>query len=262
VAAIEVNGVRLHYEERGEGAPIACIHGTGSSALVWGDAVETLAGVGRVIAYDRRGHGRSERPDPYERSSVAEHADDAAALLAALAATPAVVIGRSYGGAVAVDLALRHPERVRALVLLEPVELELAPGAAGWARALGDRLGEVASRAGVEAVGEAMISDALGEDTWAGLPAELRELFTGNGAAILAEQRGEYVQADAAAFAAVEQPALVVGAADSLAVLREAVETIAAALPNARTAVVEGGHLIDPADPLVVGFVEEVLAGR
>jgi esterase len=50
---------------------------------------------------------------------VAEQADDAAGLLDALAALPAVVIGRSYGGAVAIDLALRNPDRVRALVLLE-----------------------------------------------------------------------------------------------------------------------------------------------
>ena len=63
----------------GSGAPVLCIHGAGSSALVWADAVEKLARVGRVIAYDRRGCSRSERPAPYERTSVGEHADDAAA---------------------------------------------------------------------------------------------------------------------------------------------------------------------------------------
>jgi pimeloyl-ACP methyl ester carboxylesterase len=104
-----VNGVRLYYEEHGSGAPILCIHGGGSSAAMWADAMEELARLGRVIAYDRRGCARSERPKAYERTSVAEQADDAAALLDALATTPAVVIGRSYGGAVAVDLALRYP---------------------------------------------------------------------------------------------------------------------------------------------------------
>jgi pimeloyl-ACP methyl ester carboxylesterase len=44
------NGVRLHYQERGEGDPSLCIHGAGSSALVWAKAAEKLAGVGRVIA--------------------------------------------------------------------------------------------------------------------------------------------------------------------------------------------------------------------
>lgn len=70
-----VNGVRLHYEEHGEGVPIALIHGCGGSALGFADAVEKLAGLRRVIAYDRRGCGRSERPEPYERTSVREHAD-------------------------------------------------------------------------------------------------------------------------------------------------------------------------------------------
>ena len=87
-----------------------------------------------MIAYDRRGCARSERPEPYERTSIAEHADDAAALLDALAAAPAVVIGRSYGATVATDLALRHPDRVRALVLLEgDASREQAPRSPpGW----------------------------------------------------------------------------------------------------------------------------------
>src|SRR5205085_7326052 len=84
MAEAQVCGIRLYYEEHGAGAPILCIHGTSSSALVWGAAVGTLARLGRVIVYDRRGCTRSERPEPYERTSVAEHADDAAVLLDAL----------------------------------------------------------------------------------------------------------------------------------------------------------------------------------
>ena len=109
-----------------------------------------------MIAYDRRGCARSERPEPYERTSVAEHARDAAALLDALSATPAVVVGRSYGATVATDLALRHPGRVRALVLLEgDAPRELAPATARWVDSLGERLRDVAQREGVEAVAEA-----------------------------------------------------------------------------------------------------------
>lgn len=98
--SVHVNGVRLEYDERGEGAPILCIHGAGTSAELWADAVEKLARLGRAIAYDRRGYGRSERPEPLDRMSVAQHADDAAALLDALEAIPAAVIARSYGGEV------------------------------------------------------------------------------------------------------------------------------------------------------------------
>src|SRR5947208_369159 len=133
MSEIPVNGVRLYYEEHGLGDPILCIHGTASSAMVWRPAaIEDLSGLGRVIVYDRRGCTRSERPDPYE-PSVDQHGDDAAALLQALDAVPAVVIGRSYGGETALELALQNPGSVRALVLLEAALLTLDEEAMAWA---------------------------------------------------------------------------------------------------------------------------------
>src|SRR5437899_4859085 len=131
---VHVNGVRLYYEEHGQGDPIVCIHGTSSSAMVWRPAaIDELSGLGRVILYDRRGCTRSERPDPYE-TSVVQHAEDAAALLDARDAVPAVVIGRSFGGETAIELALRHPSSVRALVLLEAALLTLDRGGHGVGR--------------------------------------------------------------------------------------------------------------------------------
>ena len=256
-----VNGVRIHTDERGAGAPILCIHGAGSSAALWHDAVEKLARLGRVIAYDRRGCSRSERPPLYERTSVSEHADDAAELLRVLDAAPAVVIGRSYGGTVAMDLAIRYPELVRALAVLEgDAPRELAPETAEWIDAVAERLGEVAERAGVDAVGEALIDEILGEGVWPHVPEQLRRVLTENGPAILAELNGEWwLEAGADALAGLRQPVLLVTATDSRPELRRPSEALAAVLPNAQLVVVEGGHLIDPAAPEVLGFVREVL---
>jgi pimeloyl-ACP methyl ester carboxylesterase len=258
MSARDVAGIRLFHEEHGSGAPILCIHGTGSSAVVWGDAIERLARRGRVIAYDRRGCSRSERPDPYERTSVSEHADDAAALLDALGATPALVVGRSYGGEVALELALRHPDRVRALVLLEGAPLALVPAGAAWERALAERLDEVATHAGVDAVAEALIGEALGDGAWASLPEAIRRLLTANGQAILAEVRGGGLHADPAALATIGRPVLLVAATDSRPEFRQATEALAGVLPDARTTIVDGGHLVDPAGPDVVTFLDEV----
>jgi esterase len=258
-----VNGVRLHYEERGDGAPILCIHGAGGTALAWAHAAEKLAGIGRVIVYDRRGCARSSRPEPYERTSVAEQADDAVALLDALGATPALVIGRSYGGTIAIDLALRHPDSVRAVVGLEPDgSREMAPAAAAWVDAFADRMRAVAARDGVRALGQALITEVGGDDAWRSLPDEARRALAGNGPAILAELAGDWwLPADADALTRIAQPVLLVTAADSPPEFHQAPAALAAAIPNARTVKVGGGHLIDPAGPDVLAFVEEVLDG-
>lgn len=257
VQSVVVNGARLCYDERGKGPPILCVHGAGTSAQLWTDAAAKLARLGRAIAYDRRGYGRSERPEPLEPMSVARHADDAAALLEALKATPAVVIARSYGGEVATDLALRYPKRVRALVLLEAAPVSLLPAAADWTRALRDRLRAVAQQAGADAVGEALVGE-LGA-AWNSLPRQVRQIFTHNGPAVLADLEGEWLQADPAALASIHQPVLLVAATDSPPELRDPNEVMADAIPDARTVLVGGGHLIDPADDVVLAFLEEVL---
>lgn len=255
-----VNGIGLYYEEHGQGNPILCVHGAGSSAVMWGEAVGELARLGRVISYDRRGCARSERPDPYERTSVAEQADDAAALLIELEAAPAVVVGRSYGGAVAVDLALRYADRVRALVLLEGDALGLSPAGLEWTRRLGSRMRDVASQRGVDAVYQALIDELLGAGVWDSFPEDLKRVLTDNGPALLAELH--YVDEpmpDAAAFATIDVPALLVAASDSPPEQREMTEKMAKVLPDARLVRVGGGHLIDPAGADVLAFIEEVL---
>jgi pimeloyl-ACP methyl ester carboxylesterase len=131
MSEIRVNDVSLYYEEQGDGDPILCIHGTGSSSVLWRDAATELGKRGRAIVYDRRGFSRSERPEPFV-TDVHMQTDDAAALIDALAATPAIVIGRSHGGEIAVDLALRYPDRVRALALLEGGGLLLSEAFRRW----------------------------------------------------------------------------------------------------------------------------------
>jgi pimeloyl-ACP methyl ester carboxylesterase len=107
----------LYREVEGSGAPLLLIHGAGANIRIWGRSIEDLAATHRVIAYDRRGYGRSPGPPVKE---MREHVADAAALLRELDAIPATVLGWSGGGVVAAGLAVEHPDLVSSLILEEP----------------------------------------------------------------------------------------------------------------------------------------------
>ena len=114
------DGVRIAYIDEGAGEPTLLIHGFASNvAANWMDPswVATLLGAGRrVIAYDNRGHGRSEKlydPALYGAPAMAE---DACRLLAHLGIARADVLGYSMGARIAAFLVFQHPERVRSVV--------------------------------------------------------------------------------------------------------------------------------------------------
>lgn len=259
MSLVHINGIDIYYEQHGEGASILCIHGTSSSALVWEDAVSDLANHGRCIAYDRRGSFRSQRPEPYETTHVTEHTDDAAALLDALAATPAVVIGRSYGGEIALDLARRYPDKVTALALLEPALLQLHPEGETWFQPVLDKV-LAAGQRDVSTVAEVFLRHVLDVETWDSFPEELKQMLVGNGPAILAELRGGPLDLSARDLAEIDQPTLIVSAKDSPEAFRQVDKVLADALPQSESALVEGNHFINPNHPTVLKFVDRFVA--
>lgn len=257
MAEVEVNGVSLYYEEWGAGEPVVCIHGTGSSTALWRDAAAELGSRGRAIVYDRRGFSRSERPEPFV-TDVHRQADDAAALIDRLGAAPAIVVGRSHGGEIAVDLALRYPGCVRALALLEGGGLSLSPTLTTWLSEVDEQV-FAAAEVDMATVGEVLLAAVLGDGAWEELPEPVKEIFTANGPAIVAEERGGLLDASAAELGTIAQPTLLVTGKDSPPAFAEWVDLVAGAMPSARVALVEGGHLISAAHPAVLAFVDDVL---
>jgi pimeloyl-ACP methyl ester carboxylesterase len=127
---LSVRGIGLHAEQRGEGPALLLIHGGGEDSSMLAGQADDLAAAGyRVITYDRRGTGKSGRHD-WPGNGADQHADDAAALLTSLGVGPAVIVGVSSGGVIAMTVAARHPDVVSRVVAWEPPALGVVPGGA------------------------------------------------------------------------------------------------------------------------------------
>ena len=112
---MKVPGASVHYAAFGAGAPVLLLHGGAGSSGHWAFQVPALAGRFRLIAVDARGHGRSTR----DGRAIGYHlmAEDLVAVMDALGLAQVSLVGWSDGGITALDLAVHHPERVKALVL-------------------------------------------------------------------------------------------------------------------------------------------------
>ena len=109
-----VNGLEMYYEIHGSGEPLVLLHGAFYTIEMWGPILASLAETHQVIAVEFQGHGHTadiDRPFSYEQL-----ADDVAAVMEHLGIEQADIVGHSIGADTALQLAIRHPERVRKLV--------------------------------------------------------------------------------------------------------------------------------------------------
>jgi pimeloyl-ACP methyl ester carboxylesterase len=230
--SVEGAGVPLAYAERGAGPAVLLVHGIAAEGAALAPVVEALADAARVIAYDRRGYGASGAPVPYGGTTVEEQAQDAAALLTALEAAPAVVAGDGFGALVALDLIKRHGPLVSAAVLRDPPLFMFVPEAT-------ERLAE--ERAQIE------------EAVRGGGPPAGVEAWLGDAARVLAPEALERARAAHMAFfadyaglaswpasrrelRALDVPAVVLTGERSPPHVVAAADALAALLPRARRA--------------------------
>jgi pimeloyl-ACP methyl ester carboxylesterase len=117
---IMVNDVTLPYITQGQGTPVVFVHGAFSDLRVWEPQREAVAAHYQYIAYTQRYFGTKPWADKGEKYSQVTHAADLAAFIRQLNVGPVYLVGRSYGGTVAVRVALQHPELVRGVFVQEP----------------------------------------------------------------------------------------------------------------------------------------------
>jgi pimeloyl-ACP methyl ester carboxylesterase len=113
MATVEINGAKFGYDEAGSGPAVVLVHAGLADRRMWGHQFEVLARDHRVIRYDWRGYGDSD-----EAAGDVAHHEDLLALMDALDVDSAALVGCSYGGAHAIDVALLAPERVTHLALI------------------------------------------------------------------------------------------------------------------------------------------------
>lgn len=255
-------GVELAYDERGSGETVLLIHGTALTRLVWRETIEALGGDVRAIAYDRRGYGDSGAPQPYTGTTVEEQSEDAAALIRALDAAPALVCGHSLGGVVALDLLLRHASLVRAAVVVEPPLMALSAGGAEALGALREEVEKAALAAGPEAGVEAFIEAVHGAGA-------LVAMGTERATAVRASARAAFADLAAAAgwelhrreLAAIDRPVAVVRGSRSDPVRREVAGTLAELIGAAKLHELNAGPVAPLDAPAELAAVIASLAG-
>ncbi|HEX4863134.1 MAG TPA: alpha/beta hydrolase [Acidimicrobiales bacterium] len=115
---IRTNGINLHVAEQGEGPPVVFCHGFPHGWFVWHRQLRAIAGAGfRAVAPDMRGYGRSDAPAAVESYANREACLDLIGLLDDMNEEQAVFVGLDFGAALVWELALRHPDRIRGVIV-------------------------------------------------------------------------------------------------------------------------------------------------
>jgi 3-oxoadipate enol-lactonase len=261
----DVNGLSLYFERAGSGEPLLFISGTGGDLRVKPNQFDgPFPKAFDMISYDQRGLGRSDKPDV--RYTMADYADDAAALMESQGWESAQVIGVSFGGMVAQELALQHPGRVRRLVLACT-----SPGGAGGAsypfHEIENLKGEARARHLLP------ISDTRRDAAWAAAhPEAYAQAIALTAADPIGEEpgraQGAHRQLEARAdhdtwdrLSQITAPTLVAGGRYDGIALPQTLEAMAARIPGARLQFFEGGHLFliqdRSAAPALISFLQE-----
>ena len=119
MARLNRDGVGIYYEVHGEGPPLLLSHGFSATSQMWRGQVEPFSRHFKLITWDMRGHGQSDYPEDQSLYSEEATVADMAAILDAVGARSAIIGGLSLGGYMSLAFNLAHPDRTRALLIID-----------------------------------------------------------------------------------------------------------------------------------------------
>jgi pimeloyl-ACP methyl ester carboxylesterase len=253
---VEVNGTRLYYEASGRSdAPaVVLVHGFSLDTRMWAGQVGPLSDRYRVVCYDLRGFGRSAIP---EAGVLYQHHEDLRALLDRLEIERAAVVGLSLGGAVALDFALHHRQRLTSLVLADAVVPGFdAPDLADLSR----QVWNAGRTNGVEAAKAIWLASPFFEQAnqRSNPRSALLEMVADySGWGWTERDPGRWGESNMAArLAEIVAPTLIIVGEHDIEGMRNAADALAREIPNARKVVLPGlGHLPNMEDPAAFNSV-------
>jgi pimeloyl-ACP methyl ester carboxylesterase len=243
---LDRDGVKIHYQVHGSGPTLLLTHGYSSTSTMWNGQIDALSKHHKLVLWDMRGHGQSDYPEDPAAYSEALTISDMAALLDEVGATSAIVGGLSLGGYMSLAFYRSHPERVRALLIIDTgpgFKNEDARDA--WnkrAHDTGDRF---------EREGLAVLQS---------LSRERSSVSHRDASGLARAARGMLTQRDASVMESlptIKVPALVIVGADDTPFLA-ASDYMAAKIPGAKKVIIPAaGHAVNIDQPQA--FVEAVL---
>jgi pimeloyl-ACP methyl ester carboxylesterase len=271
VKQASVNGVDLVYLEQGQGAPVVFVHGAFADHRAWEGQREAVAKHYRYIALTQRYFGTAPWPDSGEKFSLATHADDLAVFIRELKAGPVHVVGWSYGGSIALALAVQHPELLKSLFLYEQGAIASFVTDPADAKAVGeDRREIVGPVSGASKAGDTAGAVRLFFDGVTGqpglletLPPAARSLFLDNARTIPLQLGAPPPPAlSCAQLAQIKVPVAIAKGELTRPSFRILADTASRCIPGSRLAVVPQGRHAAPAvspaafNEVLLGFLK------
>lgn len=260
---VEVNGYPMAYTEAGSGPTVILVHGAMCDYRCWGSTQRALAGDFRVVSVSMRHFYPQHWDGSGNTFSVAQHAKDLAAFVEKMN-PPVRLVGHSYGGLVASEVARARPELIAKLVLAEGATDGLLPSPSDEQLASRKKFAELTENAlktrGADAGLEFAVDALNGKGAWSRYPAQVQSFHRDNAWTIVGATKDTSPRATCTEFGSLKMPVLLVTGQNTSPRYKQIVPAQAKCLPGTKTVVIPNvGHamMMNPAvfDPALKDFL-------